>query len=811
MNWLFDLKSTLRLMLRNPGFALLTIAIMTIGLGICMYVYSFIHGLMLKDLPFENGDRMYVVNIVQNGIEYNGGSVAIPDYLVIKDELMGYETLGAYYNDTVNISANERVLRYSSIFTEASVFDFTKVPAYKGRVLNNEDNVPGANPVAVISYQLWQGHFAGREDILAQTMLIDGKSHRIVGVMPNGYKFPTSTDLWLPLQVDMTTINRKESYGMELYLLLREGYSINALNSQLATIMQRLAEEYPDTNSGASALAKTYRMSFVGNGGHLIMAVLLSAVLFILVLACINVGNLLLARANERSKETAIRVALGAPRWRLISQMISESLVICSLSGVFALLLAGWGLEISEQIMAKIINGPLPYFWHMKLDSHIIAISLAMVVFTALVTGLIPALKMSGGDFNAVLRDGTRGAQSKKAGKVSNALVVMEIALSCCLLTVAAVLAITSSIITSVDYGVDYDNRLLARYELPTDKYPEKAQQANFHRDFVNTLKEQPQIADASVGGRVPGLYTGYTAIKIEGQDSANQNELPRANATNFMPGMMQTLDVSPLAGRLIDDADNASTSRVAMVTDSFAMQHFGGLDAAIDKRFKFAEDEAETWYRIVGVVPHIIFGQPFSGMKDRPAVFTSSLQDTSRFMTVVMKPAAGISADSLRPAMENAMRIMDPTLPMYDVNVYEELIQNSVGGMRFISDLFKLMAIAAVALAASGIYGVMSNAIEQRTNEFGIRRALGATDDQVMRMLMKQGSIRLLIGAAIGAPLAYLMGSNMVNIFGASSIWIDLMYVAMPLLIGVIVLYATFIPARKAVRYEPSVALRYE
>ncbi|BDX07396.1 ABC transporter permease [Planctobacterium marinum] len=811
MNLLHDLKYAARLMLKNPGFSALTILVMTIGLSICMYNYSFIHGVMLKDLPFEKGDRMYVINTVQNGTEYNGGSVYVADYLVMKEQLQGLEMSGAYYYNNVNVSGTGRAVRYRSIVTEANVFDFTSVPAMTGRVLNDQDTIPGANPVAVISYDLWQNFYGAKSNVLDSKIDIDGHAHQVIGVMPAGYKFPDAADIWTPMQLQMSDVKRGEGPALEVFIIPDEDTPISQINAQLDNISQRLAQDFPETNSGRGAMAKTYRIATMGNGAMIIISVLLTAVGFILVLACTNVGNLLLVRANERAKETAVRVALGAPRWRLISQMMWESLLVCLISGVFSVLLAAWGLEISQGIMAGVYNGPLPFYWTFEIDSHILLMSLLIVLATAILSGLVPALKISNGDFNSWLKDGTRGAQGKKAGKASSILVTMEIALSCCLLTIAAIMAVGANIVTKADYGVDYQNKYYARIELAEMAYPEDGDILQFYRNFIEDMLAQPEIADASLAGNVPGRYTGFTGIFIEGMDAAKVSEYPRANATSMMPGMLEQLHVAPLAGRLFDASDNDRAQRVAVVTDTFAMQHYGSIENALDKRYRFASDDAKTWYTIIGVVPHMIFGQPYAGFKERPAVLTSALQDTQRYMAVIATPSGTLSASDLGPVVQRALFSQDQQMAVYRESTYAAEIKQNTAGMLFLADIFKLMALAAVALAASGIYGVMSNAIEQKTHEFGVRRALGATDESVVRLVMRKATMQLLIGALIGSPLAWLIGNQMVSQFATNSIWIDVMYGAMPLLIGVIVLISAWFPARKAVKFEPSAALRYE
>lgn len=808
----YDFKFALRNMLHKPGFAAMTIAIMTIGLGLCVYNYSFIYGLMFKPLPFENGERMYVINLVSNGVEFNGGSVLPADYLLMKEELDGAEQIGSYFFSTVDVSSGDRTLRERATFAEPQMFDFTSVPPMLGRVFNDQENRPGAPKVAVIGYDFWQNHLGGQPNVLGRMISVNGNQTEIIGVMPQGYLFPNSIQIWLPMQIDLASRDRKDYLGLAVFLMLNENASIDTINAQLKALMTRMEQQFPETNTGNSALAKNYRMSQVGMGGMTITWAMMSAVFFIMLLACTNVANLLLARASERAKETAIRVALGAPRGRLILQMMWESLIICSISGAIALLLSGWGLEVTKEVMRGVFNGPMPFFWQFELDSHMIMVTIAIVIITTIVTGLLPALKVTSGDFNKVLRDGTRGAQSRSAGRISNFLVVLEITLSCALLTTAGAIALGINLTDSSDYGVNTDNKLIARMELPDRKYPDAEKRVPFYQDLIRELEAQPDIAKASLAGNIPGNNTWYTRIAIEGRDNADISKLPQSNVTNMYPGMFDMLGVSALAGRLFDETDTPEKPRMVVVTDTFAMQNFGSLEAAVGKRFKLAQTEEESaLFTISGVVPHMIFGQPYADFKFRHSIITNSIQDSLGFMRIVVQPSGSIPAENLENTVSRVLFDLDKDVAPYFFRTYAQILKRNTAGMNFLSDIFNLFAIAAIVLAASGIYGVMANTIERRTQELGIRRALGAPDDLILKSLMKQGMWQLLIGSAIGAPLAFLIGSQMLAMMGASSPWLNSVYILMPLLIGAVVMLSTYLPTLKAIRLEPSVALRYE
>lgn len=811
MEFFSDLKLAVRHMLQKPAFALTTMFIMTVGLGLCMYNYAFIHNFMLKDLPFADGDRIYVINTVENGVSYNGGTVTAPDYLAMREELQGVELMGAYYYSTVTLSGGENTTRYRGVFTEPNMFDLTAVQPLMGRVIGEQDNVPGIQPNMVIGYELWQTYFGGRADILGLEVEVDDKTSTIVGVMPEGFTFPNAINVWMPMQLDLPQYTRKAYMSVEVYVKLAPQANVDDLNVALDSMMQRIAKEYPETNGNVTAKANTYRMGMIGDGGDAILVVMLVAIAFILLLACVNVANLLLARANERAHETAIRVALGAPRARLIMQMMAESLIICSLSGVLALLLTGWGLEITMDILPGIMNGPVPFFWALSIDTHVAMATVLIVVVTTLVTGLLPALKVSGGDFNQVLRDGTRGAQSKRAGRVSKALVVFEITLSCALLTVAAALAIGTNLSHQADYGVKTDNTLVGRFEISTKNYPEKAQKVQFYEALQRELIAQPEIANATLAGSIPGTYTWFASLQIEGMEIAENQQYPRANVIRMMPGGLETLGVDAISGRLFDARDNLNSPHSAVVTQSFVDQHLAGQTDVLGKRVKIADMENSPWFTIIGVIPHQIFGQPYANVRHRPVFYTSLTQYTQSNVRAVMQGEPGKDPNVMRNALQRVLRDLDRDVPAYEISTYETIIKRNTAGMDFISNIFNLFAIAAIVLAASGIYGVMANAIGQRTQELGIRRALGAPDESVMRMLLRQGFWQLLIGALIGAPLAYLMGSQMIGLMGVQSMLINATYVLMPTLIGVIVMLATYMPARQAIELEPSVALRYE
>lgn len=809
MNFWLDLKYALRLLSKNPGFTGLTTAVMACGLGLCVFMFSVIYTTYLRPLPFDDGERMVVIDARQGGVVYNGGSMSINDYLDLKAQAQSYDKLGIYTTMTANVSGGDKAVRYEAVKAEPDFFRFIGATPLMGRLFNADDNQPGANPVAVIGYDMWQNYFGGRENILGYQFLNNGKQTEVVGVMPENFLFPVNNNLWMPLQIEIEALERNEGPTVAIFGLLKPGVTVEQANFEAAEIMKRLEHQYPETNSGTSAKVSTFMESFMGDGTRPILTVMIVAVLFVLLLACSNVANLLLARANERAKETAIRVALGAPQGRLVMQMMWESLLICTLGGIFGLLIAAWGLEVTNAILPSFVPDKPPFWWEIQLDVTIVQWMLMLVIVTALVTGLLPAWKTVNGNINDVLRDGTRGAQSRKSGRLSRALVMFEVALSCTLLTVSAMLAYAVNDAMDADYGADIEGIMTARVGLPTVDYPEEAQREVFYQALLTEMAQMPGVTGVGAASGVPGNYTPFRSIEIEGFETRKDGGYPRANSSNVYPGTLETLGVDLLQGRLFAASDDRESENVVVVSQSFVKKHFNGETDVIGKRLRWVDDEEPQWFRIIGVVKHVIHGQPFAPGKYRASVYRPYLQSGGRFLTVIAK-TQGDPQVLIKP-LTAALASVDANVPAYYVKSMEQITHRNTAGMKFVSGLFNIFAAAALVLAASGIYGVMSNAINQRTQELGVRRALGASDESVVMLLMKQGWWQLLAGTVVGLPIAYFLGNQVVGIIGVESSMIYLAFVAIPLVITLVVSMATLMPARKAIGLEPSAALRYE
>jgi len=807
MKWLFDIKYAYRMLVKNPGFTSLTVSVMAAGLGICVFMLAFISSILTRPLPFEQGEQMHMIELEYDGVHYNGGSIMHPDYLTIKEQTNSYSEIGAYYTATANLSNGDRAQRYSSVVTEANMFSFTRTSPIMGRDFTEQDSTSGSEPVSVIGYDVWQNYFNGDRSIVGQSVKINGIDTLIIGVMPKGYLFPMSAQLWQPLTDDTTRVKRSESAHMAIYVKKKPEVSLEQANQEIKEIMSKIAQQYPETNSKSSAYVTTFQKWMMGDGTEMITGLMLTAVGFVLVLACVNVGNLLFARANERAKETAIRVALGAPRSRLIMQMMWESVFICGLGGIFGLFLAAWSLELLEVILPNMLPISVPFWWIMSLNSELIFQSIIIILVTAFITGILPAWKMSSGDFNSVLRDGTRGAIGKKSGRINRFLVIVEVALSCILLSLSGVLFVVLQEVNNSNFGANVENKLTARVGLPNVTYQDESKRTQYYQRLIAKLATIPGVNSAGAISGLPGSGNGYLAFQPEGYEMV-ENQYPRTGLGVTYIGSMQAMDMKLLEGRYFDSRDRVDSLPVAVITESMAKKYWP-TGSALGKRFKYVESEDEPWLTVVGVINHVIHGQPFSNIKYRTSAYLPYTQQSRRFMSVFVDTQG--NPEQYREALITAVASIDPEVPAYSISTLTERLKRSTGGMSFVRNVFAVFAVSALLLASSGIYGVIANSTSRRTQEIGIRRAIGASDEKVMSMLMKQGWSQLIIGLALGLPIGYLASQGVVQMLGPDTNGYYIVFAIIPVVISLVVTIATFVPAKRAISMEPCSALRYE
>ncbi len=809
MDTLSDINFALRTLIKNPKFTALTVFVMTTGLTLCIYMFSFIHGTMVAPLPFENGDRIRAVDTIHNGMQYQGSSFRVHDFEDIKKRVQSYDVFDAYDLSTVNLSTNDRAVRYTGHYVKESFFEISDAKPLLGRLITNEDGLSGAEPVALISHTIWQNMFAGNKNVLGKKLRVNTKPVTVIGVMPDSYQFPSAGRIWMPFTTTGKGVARKNGEHVAVYGVLKEGVTDKQADVELQALMAELAESYPKLNSDISAHVWTFQAAAMGSGTPIIILAMELAVGFILLLACINVGNLLFSRATEKGKETAIRTALGAPRAKLVMQMMWESMLICIISGVLAVLFSGLWLEVANKDVLQSFPFDPPFWWDVKITQASLIATVIITLVTAFITGILPALKATSGDFNATLRDGTRGAQSKASGRLSKVIVISEVVLSCALLLLSTGMVYSVNQQNNIDYGTTVENIFTASFGLPEVEYESDEKRQQHYQNLASSLLKEPEISAVSFTRALPGNDARYQNIALGNVDYGKKTQYPRSSSVGVDHNYFSVMEMNLREGRIFDSRDKIDSPLTAVVTDNFVKKFFKGGDV-LGKRFKFVEGD-KGWYTIIGVVNDVIHGQPMSYNIEKPTAFTSIQQTPKRYMSVVVKTAANNAASVTglsKRVVDIALKV-ERDAPLYNVKTLRNSITGRNAGMNFISELFLVFAAASMVLAFSGIYGVMSNTIVQKTQEIGIRRALGADKSDIYKHFIIQGLKQLAIGLAIGIP----MGVALVKMLEQSSLAQGslILYILIPALISAVIFIAIYYPVQRALKMEPCTALRYE
>lgn len=806
-----DIKYAIRTLSKKPGFTLLATFVMAAGIGLSVYLFSFMNTMVFKDLPFERGAQIVEINGSQSG-ERSMQPINLHDYEEITKQLDGVSEFSAFRNRHVSSGSVNGARRYYATAARSNFFSFSDTLPVLGRTFNELEDKVGAEPVAVLGYDIWQNRYAGRNDVLQQSIKIDGINHKIIGIMPEGYYFPRRTQIWLPLKQNVAQTPRETAMGVYGMVIKEQGVKDEQLDTQLISIMQRLEQRYPKSNSGFSAYTLRVPMS-TADGGVAVMYAMHIAALLILILAAVNVGNLLLSRAVERSQETAIRVALGAPRGRLISQLLWESILICGLGGLIGLCLIGWGLEVTEAVTHKFFVDRAPFWWQFSIDAFTINVFLGFLVFTIFVTGFLPAWKSSNGDFNAVLRDGTRGAVGKKAGRLNRILVISQVFLSTVILLVAAMIIVAADKAATADYGVDTSSTMAGQITLASEKYQDPEQRVDFMKKLKANLSNTTLFNEPIMTSALPGFFSMRSRIAIEGRDYG-QNEAdnyPDVNHIAVMPDSLPALGLHAIKGRNFTQADNVKADKeLVIVSESFVEKYLQN-EEPIGKQIRILvpNTSQETKATIVGVVKHTIQARPNHQARFRPTIYQPYAHSPRETMLIATRMEAGLLVTS--DALGQALQRIDPELPAFNVETYQETLGRSVSPLKFVSGVFSMFGVASLLLSACGIYGVMSNIVQQRSQEVGVKRALGATEQHIIKEFLWQGARQVILGAIPGLVIGLGLCYAMANALGLGLPELIIVPFALVIILVAVVLVATYVPTKKSVLLEPAEALHYQ
>jgi putative ABC transport system permease protein len=797
-----DVRFALRTLASHPGLTAVALLTLALGIGANTAMFSVVDGVLLKPLPLPQPDEVQVVWAKIESKGYPRFTVSPPDFVDWKAQAKSFEALAAVDADRLNLTGEgePEVLAVGKV--SADFFRVIALPFPLGRGFSPAEDVPGKGQVAVLSHALWQRRFGSDPRIVGKAVRLDGVSHTVVGVAPAGFDLPNDRDLWVPLALENDPSQRGAHY-LVVFGRLKDGVTTAQATAEMAGIAGRLEKQFPDTNTGVSAYAVPLQENTVQNIRQALL-VLLAAVAAVLLIACLNVANLLLARLTARSRELALRTALGAGRSRLMRQLLTESLVLALGGGVLGAALAVWGTRLLVAMNADNI----PRAETIGIDGRVLAFTLALSLGTGLLFGLFPALQRPERDLHASLKEGGRGLSGSGGAKLARqGLVLAEIALALVLLVGAGLLLRSFATLHGVDPGFRSGGVLTLEVAPPQFKYPDEAQQAAFYERLLARLAALPGVEHAASALPLPLDGNGFMlTYQIEGRPAAAPGQEPVAAIRVVSPDFFQALGVPVVRGRAFTAEDRIDSEPVAVVNRAFVERELKGQDP-LGKRLTFedAADPTARWLTIVGVAGDV----RHRALSQDPAaeVYWAQLQSPQRGSTVVVQTAGDPA--SLAPAVRAAVGEIDADLPVNRVRTLDEVVAESLASSRFNAVLFALFAGLALALAAVGVYGVVSYAVAQRTHEIGVRMALGAGRREVVGMILRQGMGTVLWGVAVGLVGAYFAARLLAGlVYGVSPHDLPT-FVAVALALAGVALLANVVPARRATRVDPLLALR--
>ncbi|MFI5310747.1 MAG: ABC transporter permease [Gemmatimonadales bacterium] len=799
-----DIRHGVRSLIKSPGLTIVATLALTLGIGVTVTMFSIVYGALMKGLPFPDGNR--IVEIRRENAARNRHRMAVPisDYEDYRAQQHSLERMAAYYSGTVNVSGVGDAERYTGAWVSATTFDISRVQPLLGRVIRRGDDTPAGDKIAVISYRMWQRRFGGDSSAVGQVIRANSAPFTIVGVMPQGYVFPDNADLWLPLQMDPVATTRGEGTYLTVIGTLKPGLTADQAAVDLNVIAGRLQTQYKESNDGITATVESFVDAEMGPEPRQLLFTMLGAVFFVLLIACANVANLLLDRAAHKTREVGIRTALGASRVAVVRQFLTEALVLSVAGAVLGTALAQGGITAFNRILVD--STQPPFFIDIRLHPPVLAFVVAVTALSTLFAGAIPAVQSARTDINEVLKDESRGSSSLHMGRMSRALVMFEIALSCGLLVASGLMIKSVANLRNMDPGFRTKNIFTARIGFPAG-YTDTTMQRQFFERLRERLGALPGVKGAAITSGLPGVQSNGGTFMVDGATYTADRDLPNSRWSAVSPGFFETFDVKVLQGRGITSGDRLDSDPVAVVNRAFTDKYLPGKDP-IGRRIRQGDrTSTRPWMTIVGVVPTMFSGDP--NLPRDAAYFAPLSQHHENFASMAVQTTGAPMA--LTTPVRQAIASLNPDLPIYFVYSMEEALARTTWYIRVFGTMFMIFGVIALFLASVGLYAVMSFSVSRRTREVGIRMALGARGGDVIRMIFRQGAWQLGIGMTLGLALAAVVAQLTRVILFQVEPRDPAIFGGVVVVLGLAGLLACLLPARRATRVDPLVALRAE
>lgn len=815
-----DIRYAVRMLVKNPGVTIIVIVTLALGIGANTAIFSVVNAVLIRPLPYPESERLVFLN--EKSPVLDEMSISYPNFLDWREHNQTFEKMGVYNRASYNLTGAGEAERIITGQMSADLFSVLRVNPLHGRVYTNEEDNPGGTPVVLLSYGLWQRRFGGQTSILNQAITLNGRSYTVIGVMPQSFLYPSRVEMWVPvgqLSDQPSWKNRGNHPGLYGVARLKPGATFEQAEADMNNIAANLEKQYPDTNTANRVRLRPLLEIFVVDVRRALW-VIFGAVGFVLLIACANIANILLARATARKKEMAIRTAVGASRWRIARQLLTESVLLSLIGGTIGLFLARWGVDLILYVSPNAI----PRSREIGLDWTVLAFTVGISFLTGILFGLIPAIQAGDVDVHETLKESGRGTSGRQW--LRSSLVVVEVATTLVLLIGAGLMIRSFYLLQKVNPGFSHEHLTSFSVSLPQKKYANEEARASFYNRLLENIRALPGIESAAAASGLPLGNNGWqTSFVIDGQPAPPREQIPLMEACLVSPDYFKAMNIPVLRGRVFSDRDdrshlvgkdlsklNENQRSIAgvnkiVIDEEFAKRHWPNEDP-VGKRVKLGTAADAPLLEVLGVVGRVKM-ESLNQNSNRVQGYFAFNQNPSGGMTVIIKGAS--DPNQLISSIRGAVKSLDPDQPIYNPRTMDEIRAESVAPERLNLTLLSLFAGIALVLAIVGIYGVMSYSVTQRTHEIGIRMAIGARPVDVFKMILGGGMKLALIGVALGLAGAFALTRLMATMLFGVAPTDAVTFGGISILLVTVALLACYLPGRKATKVEPTISLRYE
>jgi len=808
-----DVRFAARMLLKHRLATLVLVLALALGIGANTAIFSVAEAFLLRPLPIPHIDRLAALVDSRPQQNFDQNPIAPATYLEWKQQIQSYDELSAYAWNQINLTGDREPQKIQAFSVSSNFFHLMGVYPAVGRAFLPEEEQLGKEHEIILSHGLWERHYGSDPSVLGKTIKVDGMPHTVVGVMAKGFTFPFPAEAWVPLALTTAQTHNRDTRFLWVLGHLAPGTKLSHSGSELRAIAQQQANAFPDAYRGWTPKVVPLAQFAAGDITVKYTLMLVGAVGFVLLIACVNVANVQLARVSGRAKEFAVRTTLGGSRWRIVRQLLTESILLSLIGAALGLFLAQWEIQLILKNMPADVARFIAGWTTIHLDTGAFLFTFVIALASGVLSGIFPSLVISRSTIGSTLKESGRGTSAGgKRHRLRNALVVAEIALALILLVGAGLLVKNFRGLLAVNDGFQPATILTANLTLSAEQYAQPSARAAFNEQALQRLAALPGVASVALATGVPyanGGGVSQQSFSIEGRPPASRDEVVSAIVQTASPNYLQMLNVGLLDGRMLADSDSDGSLPVCLVSESLVRDYFDNQNPIGHKVLVSKYAPNEQWMTVVGVVRDVRYSWIDKHLI--PTIYRSYRQSPRFFTTLVLRTAAGGDPSRLAPAARAAIADIDPNLPLYNIKSFEQIIFESIVGIAYVGTMMAILGAIALVLASIGIYGVMSYAVTERTYEIGIRMSLGAETRDILSMVLRNGVLLTAIGLAIGLPVAIFMARALSGLLFGVDASDPSALVALPLLLAAVALLACYLPAHRASRVDPLQALRYE